>query len=337
MAMQAMLERVLELPGQLEWGADLAEPEVPPDRSIVMLGMGGSAMGAAVGALAAAGSPRPIVVHSTYGLPAWAIAQKALVVGVSYSGNTEEMLSGLDRALDADLPVAGITSGGALAQRASTHGFPIIAVPAGLQPRAAVGYQAAAAVRMLGGAGAVEDGGAQLKEAADVATGLLAGGQGAAFSLGRDLGEALAGRVTITYGGTGPGGLAAYRWKTQINENGKAAAWWHEIPELNHNELQGWEALPDLTNHSVGVVFLRDEGDHPRVKRRMDLTEESIADKVFVAGSVESQGSGPLARFFSLAVVGDITSVVMAEEAGIDPTPVATIETFKTRLTEGDQ
>jgi len=331
----SMMDRVLELPGQLEWGTTVDEPEVPHDRPILMLGMGGSAMGAAVGALAAANAPRPIEIRRTYGLPEWAVASEALVVGVSYSGNTEEVLSGVARALDAGLPVAAIASGGVLAEQASSHGFPLVAVPGGLQPRAAVGYQAAAAVRILGGAGALSDGDGQLAEAADVLNSALGGGDGGAFVLGRDLGQALAGRITIVYGGIGPGALAAYRWKTQINENAKAAAWWHEIPELNHNELQGWETLQALSNESVGVLFLRDGGDHPQVKRRLDLTEEAIGGKVLVAGSVDSTGTGPLARFFSLAAVGDIASVTMAEALGVDPTPVATIEAFKVKLTEG--
>jgi glucose/mannose-6-phosphate isomerase len=125
------------------------------------------------------------------------------------------------------------------------------------------------------------------------------------------------------------------RWKTQINENAKMPAFWNEVPELDHNELEGWGTLADLTRRSFGIVLLRDPGDHGRVVRRLDLTAETIGDRVPIVGSVEAQGSGPLARFFSLVAVGDIASVALAERAGVDPTPVALLEGFKRRLREG--
>ena len=178
-------------------------------------------------------------------------------------------------------------------------------------------------------------GAAALSEAAAVTATVLGGGDGPGFALGADIADALRGRVTIIYGAVGPGALAAYRWKTQINENGKAPAWWHEFPELNHNEMQGWEALQDVGRRSIGVVFLRDQRDAARIGRRMDLTWDSMQGKVGLAGEVFSIGDGPLARFFSLAAVGDVASVRMAEEAGVDPTPVDTIERFKVRLVEG--
>jgi glucose/mannose-6-phosphate isomerase len=330
----SMMDRVLETPGQLEWGAGIADPDLPSGRPVVLLGMGGSAMGAAVGALAATADSL-VVVHRGYGFPGWAVAAGALVVGVSYSGNTEETLSGVEAARAAGLTVAAVTSGGRLAEMAEAHGEALIRVPSGIQPRAAVGYQASAVTRMLSGSGAVADATAALAEAAEVTAAQLGDGDGPGFALGSDIADALAGRIAIVYGAVGPGALAAYRWKTQINENAKSPAWWHEFPELNHNEMQGWEALPELTNRSVGVVYMRDRGDLPRVARRMDLTWESMTGKVGLAGEVESRGEGPLARFFAMSVVGDVASVHMAETAGIDPTPVDTIEAFKVRLAEG--
>ena len=57
--------------------------------------------------------------------------------------------------------------------------------------------------------------------------------------------------------------------------------------------------------------------------------------KVRRVGDVRSTGDGPLARFFSLAVVGDVASVALADAAGTDPTPVVTLEAFKTMLSKG--
>ncbi|HEY5652595.1 MAG TPA: SIS domain-containing protein, partial [Acidimicrobiia bacterium] len=123
-------------------------------------------------------------------------------------------------------------------------------------------------------------------------------------------------------------------WKTQINENGKAPAYWSSLPELDHNEIVGWTAHPGLGRDSIAVVFLRDSADHPRTALRATLTRDLIAPVVEVAGEVSSSGSSVLARLFSLAVVGDLVSVGLAERSGSDPVPVAIIEDLKRRLTE---
>jgi glucose/mannose-6-phosphate isomerase len=324
-----MVERVGELPEQLRWGIDVPEPTVPRDRPIVLLGMGSSAMAASVGALAAR---TPIVVHRGYGLPSWAAGSGALVVAVSYSGNTEEVLSGVVEAIAAGLPLAAVTSGGEIAVEAERALFPCLLVPGGLPPRAAIGYQAAAVLRVLGGAGAVSGVSAQIEEAAAVLDELLGEGDGVAYALGGDLAAGLEGRLAVIYGGMGPGSLAAYRWKTQINENAKMPAYSGEVPELNHNELEGWGVLTELANRSMGLVLLRDRFDHPQVARRLELTDEVLAPKVAKVGAVHSLGEGPVARFFSLAVVGDVASILMTDATGVDPMPVELLEDFKVRL-----
>ncbi|MEA2010016.1 MAG: bifunctional phosphoglucose/phosphomannose isomerase [Actinomycetota bacterium] len=326
-----MFDDILSLPEQLRWGIgrEIALPRF--DGPIVLLGMGGSAMAATIGTLASA--PRsPMVVHQGYGLPAWAIESGASVVAVSYSGNTEEVLSGVDQALSADLDLAVVASGGRLAEIAGERDLPYVEVPGGLQPRAGVGYQTAAVTAMLGAGGQIPEADAALIEAADVVDRLLDEGTGGAVELGRDLAAGLEGRTAVIYGGRGVGSTAAYRWKTQINENAKLPAFAGVVPEMNHNELEGWQ--PD-TSGAFGVIYLRDSADHPSVARRLDLSGTVLSGKVRRIGDVLSTGDGALARFFSLAVVGDVASVAMAEAAGIDATPVETLEAFKKMLAKG--
>ena len=326
-----MLDDILGLQGQLRWGIDLDPEPIRSSGPIVILGMGGSAMAASVAALAA--SPRaPIVVHPAYGLPPWAADSGATVIAVSYSGNTEEVLSGVDAAIAHGLPVAAVASGGRLGEIARERSMPYLEVPGGIQPRAAVGYQAAAVTAMLSAAGQVADFGTDLNEAADTVEHLLGGGEGGAIVLGRDIADGLAGRTAVIYGGRGVGSTAAYRWKTQINENAKSPAFSGTIPEVNHNELEGWR--PE-NGEGFGLVYLRDEGDHPAVARRIDLTGTVLSGVVDRVGDVQSAGSGPLARFFSLAVVGDVASDAMATLAGIDSTEVETLEEFKIMLAKG--
>ena len=328
---------VLGMPAQLRWAGGREAPELSPADSALLVGMGGSAMAAQVGALFAGEGGGAVFVHRGYGLPAWVGEARPLVVGVSYSGNTEEVLSAVEEAVEAGLPVAGIASAGALADFCEANGAPFIEVPSGLQPRAAVGYQAGAVLRLLQGASLAPDPGGPLNEAIAVVEELLAGGDGAAVHLGRDIGAALDGRISVIYGGLGPGSLAAYRWKTQINENAKMPAFAGELPELNHNELEGWGTLAALTERTVGIVWLLDDRALPRVQRRLALSADVIGSKVGHAGEVVARGDGVLARFFSLAVVGDVASVAMAENAAVDPVPVEAIEEFKKRLREDVQ
>jgi glucose/mannose-6-phosphate isomerase len=333
--MSEAMEEVLGLAEQLRWGSRVDPPSVVDDRPIVLLGMGGSGMAARVGALGADPS-RMIAVHSSYGLPGWAAPSGALVVAVSYSGNTEETVSGIGEALAKGLPIAAVTSGGTVAELAKDEDFALVSVPAGHQPRVAVGYQAAGVLAVLEAAGAIVDAAAQLGRAAEVVAATLDDGAGPGYRLGLDIADALAGRISVIYGGHGPAALAAYRWKTQINENAKMPAFAGEVPELNHNELEGWSASARSTSRSVGLVYLRDRHDHPRVAKRLDLTAKTIQDQVSAAGQVYSEGVGPLERFFSLAVVGDVASIAMAESAGVDAGPVDVLEGLKRQLRGAD-
>ena len=326
-----MINDILSLPEQLRWGTGLDLEPLQTEGPIVLLGMGGSAMAATVATLAA--TPRvPLVIHRDYGLPDWAADGGASVIAVSYSGNTEEVLSGVDRAISEGLPIAAVASGGRLADIAADRGLPFVGVPGGLQPRAGVGFQTAAVAAMLAAAGQISSVSRDLEEAADTVERLLDGGDGGAFALGRDIATGLRNRTAVIYGGRGVGATAAYRWKTQINENAKCPAFSGTVPEMNHNELEGWR--PEASE-GFGLIYLRDSEDHPAVARRLDLSGTVLFGKVGRVGEIRSAGTKALARFFSLAVVGDVASVFMAEDAGVDPVPVATLEEFKVMLAKG--
>ena len=326
-----MIDDICGLPGQLRWGTELEFEPLRSDGPIVLLGMGGSAMAATVASLAAT-SRAPMMVHRGYGLPPWAADSGASVVAVSYSGNTEEVLSGVDTAISEGLRIATVTSGGRLAEIAVDRSFPMVEIPGGMQPRAGVGYQAAAVAAVLGSAGHLPDLERDLNEAADTVAELVGAGDGAALVLGRDIAGALEGRTAVVYGGLGVGATAAYRWKTQINENAKAPAFSGTIPEMNHNELEGWR--PE-TSGGFGIVYLHDTGDHPAVTRRINLSGTVLSGKVLRSGDVRSSGTGAMARFFSLAVVGDAASVALAEASDVDPGPVDNLEEFKIMLAKG--
>lgn len=335
--MSDMWSMVAGLGGQYRWAAAQQAPQVPAAPAVLVVGMGGSGISGDFAAVVAASHGVQLTVHKGYGLPDWAPGARPLVVAVSYSGNTEETLEAVQRATAAGLPMAVVSSGGMLGARARDEGWPLIEVPGGLQPRAAAGYLIGAVLRVLEGAALVPGQPPDLEEAAATVDELLGeSGQGPGHALARDLAEGLAGRVVVAYGSTGGPAVAAQRWKTQINENAKSPAFWSQLPELDHNEIEGWAALAELTRTRFGIVLLRDRDEHPQIRRRFEVSADLIKRGVAVAGEVWSQGDSLLARMASLALVGDLTSVYLAEQAGIDAVPVETIEQLKQRLKEGN-
>lgn len=328
-----MRDLIATLPDQLRWAADLdVEPLSTRASEVLVTGMGGSGIAGAVASVVGEAAGVRVTVHGSYGLPAWAGTAAPLVLAVSHSGDTEETLDGVAAAAESRLDVAVVTTGGRLAGIAGAAGWPTIEVPPGPQPRAAVGYLSGGVLRLLQAAGLLPDQAPALREAAQVVEMLLGDGSGPGAALAEDLADALAGRFAVVYGGHGVGAVAANRWKTQLNENGKAAASWSELPELDHNEIEGWKAFPDLALNRVGVVFLHSGDEHPRIALRSRITRELIEDRVGIAGEVHARGEHPLARLFSLILVGDLVSVAVAERAGTDPMPVEVITDLKRRL-----
>lgn len=332
--MSEMLEQIRSLGDQLRWAAEVDPPHIGTFPEVLYAGMGGSGIaGDYAGAVAGPNGTR-VAVHKGYGpIPAWAIRVRPLVIAASYSGNTEETLSMVTSAAESGLPVATVTTGGRLGELSAQNNWPSITVPAGLQPRAAAGYMIGAVLRLFEGAKSIDDHRLAYTEAADLADEVTAEDSPAWMRAG-EIADALQGRIPIIYGGGPVSSVVAQRWKTQINENVKIPAWYSLFPELDHNEIVGWETMPGLTRENIGVVVLRDEADHDRVARRISHTRDLTQEAVPWVGEVQSKGRSTLARLISLTAVGDLASWMLAERLGVDPVPVVTIEKLKKLLAE---
>lgn len=332
--MTDMLEMMRTLGDQLRWAGGLEIDDPGSHQEIVVAGMGGSGVAGDYLAAAVETGDARVTVHKGYApLPGWMTRARPLVIGVSYSGNTEETIEFVTGAGAAGLPVFTITTGGELGRLTSEHGWPGVVVPTGLQPRAALGYLAGAVIRTAAAAGAFIDDLSCLDEAAGLADEALAEGS-TAWETADAVAAALTGRVTIVYGGGPVTNTVAGRWKTQINENAKMPAWWSALPELDHNELVGWETMPSVTRDLLAIVALTDRSDHARVAARRRHSADLTGDAVPWVAEVPAWGTSAFARLISLTTVGDLTSWMMAERAGVDPVPVATIEKLKKLLTE---
>jgi glucose/mannose-6-phosphate isomerase len=298
---------------------------------LVVCGMGGSAIGGDL-AKAAIGdrATRPITVVRGYALESWT-PPESLVLCASYSGGTEETLACFEAAGAAGAQRVALTTGGTLAELARAEGVPVIGVPAGMQPRAAVVYMTIAAIECAALCGAAPS----LHSEIDAATALLERlveqwGPGAAEDcLSKRIARALQGRVTVIHG-AGATVAVARRWHTQLNENAQAAAYWSELPEANHNEIVGWDR--GAATAPLAAVFLEDADQHPRVGRHIELMCEEVERAGAPAVVVPARGESRLDRVLAQVLLGDLVSVYLAVLDGIDPTPVEAIGRLKAAL-----
>jgi glucose/mannose-6-phosphate isomerase len=332
--MSEMLEQIRSLGDQLRWAAGVEPPHIGTFSEVLYAGMGGSGIAGDYAASVALPSGTRVMVHKGYGpLPSWAIRVRPLMIAGSYSGNTEETIDIVTAGSESGLPIATVTTGGRLADLTAQHRWGTITVPSGLQPRAAAGYMVGAVIRLLEGSHSIDDHRIPFMEAADLADRMSAE-DSEAWEQAASIAAGLEGRIPIVYGGGPVSSVVAQRWKTQINENAKVPAWYSSFPELDHNEIVGWETMPDKTAENVGIVVLTDETDHDRVHHRIEHTRALTRTAVPWVGEVASRGTSRLARLISLTVVGDLVSWMLAERLGVDPTPVATIEKLKRLLAE---
>jgi glucose/mannose-6-phosphate isomerase len=298
---------------------------------LVVAGMGGSAIGGAL-ARAALGdhASRPIFVTRAYGLPTWTTPD-TMVLCASYSGDTEETLACYESAGALGARRTVVTTGGRLGEMARADGVPVIPLPGGFQPRAAVAYMIVAALEVAALCGAGPRLTAEIDVAASHVEQLVAewGPDAPEDSLAKELARRLHGTIPVI-AGAGLTTPIAYRWKTQINENAKLPAFWHELPELDHNEIAGWDGAPELGRFAA--VFLDDSDAHPRVKERMELTERLIAGNAAVSSRLETRGETAIERVVSLVLLGDLVSIYLAALRGVDPGPVKMIDELKDAL-----
>lgn len=319
-----MIELVREQPHQFAdalWRVESAGiPAVDAPGGLTVCGMGGSAIGADLAAAAIGRrATRPLRTVRGYGLDPW-LGAGTLVLCASYSGDTEETLACFEAAGAAGAPRVALTTGGRLAELARAQGVPVIGVPGGMQPRAAVVYMTVGALECAALCGAAPSLRAEIEAAGALLSGLLDDPEPAAVA------GALDGRVPMVYGAELTDPVAA-RWKTQINENAKRPAFRSTLPEADHNELCGYAAGGDFT-----LVFLEDDGQHERLRRRIELTAAVAQEAGLETVRVRSRGQSALERVMSLVLLGDLMSVHLAELAGVDPTPVDVLERFKQAL-----
>lgn len=270
--------------------------------------------------------PVPVVVTKGFAAPAFVDAS-TLVIAVSASGASAEVVSAATTAVESGGRLFAVTSGGELGALADRCAAPTVFLPTSAEPiptRARVGALAVPILRALEDLGLfpgarewIRAAVAQLRTRRDQ----LLGPDAPAHHLA----SALYGTMPVVYGGGGAGAVAAARWKAQLNQSAKTPAWSGALPDVVHGEIAGWGQHGDITRQVNSLVLLRHDDEPPQLAEQFARVEQWTEEVVTGIHTVSAAGDGALAQILDLALVGDLVAVELAERAGIDPGPTPTI------------
>jgi glucose/mannose-6-phosphate isomerase len=293
-------------------------------RNVLICGMGGSGIGGRMVAKWLEDElPIPVAFAQDYGIPGF-VSENTLVIGSSYSGNTEETLSSVELALEKGAHLIGITSGGKLQSLCQDNGYDVVVVPGGNPPRSALAYSLVQLLHIFAELGLSSK--ARLEEMAK-ARDLIVSEQDSIRAIGREMAQFIHGNVAIFYGTTDYEPVLV-RARQQFNENGKNLGWSHAIPEMNHNELVGWGGGDDR----FALVVLETEDVHPRNAKRLEITKATIAKKTKHLMTVQAKGGSRIERSIYLTNIVDWASLYITDLNGADPIDIVIIDYLKDEL-----
>jgi glucose/mannose-6-phosphate isomerase len=327
--MTAMLEDVLGLPDQLRdamWRLETARLQPAESAGVMVCGMGGSAIGGELAAAALGDRlTKPMISIRGYELPSWATPEWTVLCS-SYSGNTEETLACFEAAEVLGARRIVLSTGGALVERAREAGVPVVAPPGIYQPRVAIAYMLVVAAEAAALAGAAPS----IHTEIDAAAAFLEREREALQARAAEIAAELDSAVTVVHGAdlTTP---VAKRWKTQMNENAKLAAFCAELPEADHNEICGWTGDAAA---KLAAVFLEDCDQHPRERRRFELTAEIVGEGAAGVVRLETEGETRVERLLWATFLGDLVSLETARQLGADPEQIEALNRIKEGMAE---
>jgi len=286
----------------------------------IVSGMGGSHLAADL--LKIWNSSFDLIIHHDYGLPTVSDNLKNyLIIISSYSGNTEEAIDGFKEAISKNLFVACVSTGGELLELAKKYKKPYIQIPdTGIEPRSALGFSAVCLLKLMNQEKA-------LLEINKIADNL---DMDNLEKQGKELAQRLNKFIPVIYTSTKNGPIG-YNWKIRFNETGKIPCFCNTLPELNHNEMVGFDREKDTRglSNNFYFIFLRDEEDHPRIKIRMDILKDIYQEKDLTVELVELKGENVWEKIFSSLLLADWAAYYTAQIYKLEAQETAIITRFK--------
>lgn len=292
-------------------------------KNVLITGMGGSGIGGTVIAEIAQDLQIPIIPNSTYTLPSW-VDEHTLVIGSTYSGNTEETISVVNSAIEKGCEIAFVTSGGKAQQLAEKHNLNFIKLEGGNPPRSQFGYSVVSLMFLLNHYGVTS---INIDEEINNTISLLDSEEQETVKESKIIADEIANSIPIIYSAEGYNGIAT-RFRQQINENSKMLCWHHVIPEMNHNELVGWPG----GNENFSVIILRNEDDSKQNQKRIEINKQIISKHTPHIFEIWGKGKSKIERTFYHVHFEDWISIHLGEIHGVDIVEVKVIDFLKSEL-----
>ncbi|MHA2243964.1 MAG: bifunctional phosphoglucose/phosphomannose isomerase [Candidatus Hodarchaeales archaeon] len=305
-----------------------------PVSQIVICGMGGSAVsGDYLRTYLEKVSSFPIIIQRNYNIPAF-VSKNTLLILISYSGNTEEIISCLIAALKKSAKIVGIGSGGNLADFCKKHNFPFYPIPSGFQPRASFPLLFFPLLNILTKMNLIPQDQSAIDETISLFRQMRQEFHVEKLSTNnkaKQIAQKLHRRIPVIWS---PFDCIANRMKCQLNENSKILAIAEELPEFNHNHIVGWESWTE--ENPFIVIAFRFQAEHPNVKLRFEITKEIVGKKVEIV-EISARGTSLLSQLFSATYFGDYISMYLAILNNQDPNTVESIVYLKEQLEQRKQ
>ena len=319
-----MEEAIKNFHTQFLWKPQIQNADkLPPAKKFVVGGMGGSHL--AAGLLHLINPELDLVIHRDYGLPILAAAPDCLYIASSYSGNTEETVNFAEEALKKGYTVATVSVGGKLLEFAQKNNLPhIVILDTKIQPRSALGFSLLALAVLVGDK-------KLLNELPLLAENL---NPDALEEKGQTLSKELRSFVPVIYSSTRNSAIA-YNWKIKFNETGKIPAFYNVFPELNHNEMTGFDAIQTTEGLSrqFHFIFLTDTADHPQIQKRMDVCVKLYKERGLAVATMPLEGRNTPEKIFSSLLIADWTAFHTSKLYGTEAEQVPMVEEFKKLIT----
>lgn len=318
-----MYEAIKNFASQFEYELKIENADaLKPATKFLVVGMGGSHLAADL--LKTWNPGLDVIVHQDYGLPALSnedLAERLIILS-SYSGNTEEVLFAFEKAGTKDLPRAIVSIGGKLLELAKENALPYIQMPdTNIQPRSALGFTLKALLKLMN----------QEQAIVELSKLSLLLKPDEFEEQGRELAKKLKGFVPVIYSSLQNLPIA-YNWKIKFNETGKVPAFYNVFPELNHNEMTGFDVKPATKNLSKNFYFLllEDDSDHPKIKKRMQILAKLYRERSLPVEFIKIiQSRNVFYKIFSSLVLADWSAYYTAKAYGVEPEQVSMAEEFK--------
>ncbi len=334
-------EFICHLPKQISEAPNLVKDvsfqNIPQKfNQIILTGMGGSAIaGDLLAAYLRDQIKIPFIINRNYTLPNF-VGSKTLVLACSYSGNTEETLNSMQDAIERNASLITVASGGKIEEIAKQNNQPFIKIPGGFPPRQALGYMFFSILHTLQALNFIQVNSKDIDETIHLLEEMCRRHEpvkSQSHNFCNYIGQKIYNKVPIIYTASELLSPVVIRWRNQLNENSKTLAFTNLFPELNHNEIMGWEAPKELISN-FALILLRDDQESPRNKKRLEITRNILRKCDCPIVEVFGEGKSPLARMFTQIYTGDWVSYYLALLYGKDPIKIDSIQMLKEQLSE---